>query len=47
MASSSLSAQPDPSSSVGGIRASLYNATTLEQAQLLASFMQDFQKAHA
>uniref|UniRef100_A0A1B6KZD7 phosphoserine transaminase n=2 Tax=Graphocephala atropunctata TaxID=36148 RepID=A0A1B6KZD7_9HEMI len=30
--------------SVGGIRASLYNAITVEEAQTLANFMKDFQK---
>lgn len=34
-------------SSVGGIRASLYNAVTLEEAQALATFMRDFQAEHA
>jgi len=32
--------------SVGGIRASLYNAVTLEAAQELAGFMEEFQKKH-
>ncbi len=31
---------------IGGIRASIYNALTLEAAQALAQFMQDFQKQH-
>ena len=30
--------------SVGGVRASLYNAVTLEMCQTLASFMGDFAK---
>jgi phosphoserine aminotransferase len=30
--------------SVGGIRASMYNALTVEEARILAKFMQDFQK---
>ena len=33
--------------SVGGIRASLYNALPLEGARRLADFMNDFKKAHA
>jgi phosphoserine aminotransferase len=32
--------------SVGGIRASLYNAITLQEAELLANFMQEFQRKH-
>ena len=32
--------------SVGGLRASLYNALPLESAQALASFMADFQRRH-
>ncbi len=32
--------------SVGGFRASIYNAMPLEGVQLLADFMQDFQKKH-
>lgn len=31
---------------VGGIRASLYNAVKIEEAQVLSNFMKDFQKAH-
>ncbi|PIC54981.1 hypothetical protein B9Z55_000448 [Caenorhabditis nigoni] len=33
--------------SVGGIRASLYNAITLEETQVLATWMNEFQKAHS
>ncbi|EGD83346.1 phosphoserine aminotransferase [Salpingoeca rosetta] len=33
--------------SVGGLRASLYNATTMEETEVLAQFMRDFQAAHA
>lgn len=33
--------------SVGGIRASLYNAVTLEDVKILVRFMQEFQKRHA
>lgn len=33
--------------SVGGIRASLYNAVTVEDAQALADYMTQFHKAHA
>jgi phosphoserine aminotransferase len=32
--------------SVGGLRASLYNALSLESAKVLAGFMQDFQRRH-
>lgn len=32
--------------SVGGIRASLYNAVTVEDTQHLAAFMREFQKEH-
>jgi phosphoserine aminotransferase len=32
--------------SVGGIRASLYNAITVQQAEDLAAFMQEFQRTH-
>jgi phosphoserine aminotransferase len=32
--------------SVGGLRASLYNALPLESAQALAAFMREFQRAH-
>ncbi|XP_054288350.1 probable phosphoserine aminotransferase [Macrosteles quadrilineatus] len=32
---------------VGGIRASLYNAVTVEEAQTLADFMKEFQKANS
>ena len=32
--------------SVGGIRASLYNALSLEEANLLVSFMQEFYIQH-
>jgi len=32
--------------SVGGLRASLYNALSLESAQTLAEFMQEFQRTH-
>jgi phosphoserine aminotransferase len=32
--------------SVGGIRASLYNAVTLEAAEALAGFMREFQANH-
>ncbi|CAG08613.1 unnamed protein product, partial [Tetraodon nigroviridis] len=32
--------------SVGGVRASLYNAVTVEEAAALAAFMKDFQKEH-
>ena len=32
------------SRSVGGIRASLYNAISLEETQILADWMQEFQK---
>lgn len=32
--------------SVGGIRASLYNAVTQEEVQLLVQFMQEFQKKY-
>lgn len=31
---------------VGGMRASIYNAVTLEQVQQLSAFMQDFEKNH-
>jgi len=33
-------------SSVGGLRASLYNAVSLESVQALVDFMQSFQKQH-
>ena len=33
--------------SVGGMRASIYNAMTYEGVDNLASFMEDFQKTHA
>ncbi len=33
-------------SSVGGLRASLYNAVSLESVQALVDFMADFQKRH-
>ncbi|XP_046678831.1 probable phosphoserine aminotransferase [Homalodisca vitripennis] len=33
--------------SVGGIRASLYNAITVDEAQTLANFMKEFQKANS
>ena len=33
--------------SVGGMRASIYNAMTYEGVDKLASFMEDFQKTHA
>jgi phosphoserine aminotransferase len=32
---------------VGGMRASIYNAITLEQVQALVVFMQDFEKTYA
>lgn len=32
--------------SVGGIRASLYNAVTLEEAETLANYMKSFYKQH-
>lgn len=32
---------------VGGMRASIYNAVTLEQVQSLVAFMQEFEKTHA
>lgn len=32
---------------VGGMRASIYNAITLEQVQALVAFMKDFEKTHA
>lgn len=32
--------------SVGGIRASLYNAITVEEATSLKKFMEDFHKKH-
>lgn len=32
---------------VGGMRASIYNAISLEQVQALVAFMQDFEKTHA
>lgn len=32
---------------VGGIRASIYNAVTLEHVQALVAFMKDFEKSHA
>ncbi|MDO4449422.1 MAG: 3-phosphoserine/phosphohydroxythreonine transaminase [Moraxella sp.] len=32
---------------VGGMRASIYNAVTLEQVQALVDFMKDFEKSHA
>ena len=32
--------------SIGGIRASLYNATTLESVNRLIAFMQDFESKH-
>lgn len=35
-----------PSRSVGGIRASLYNAVTIEDAQELAAFMKKFLEMH-
>lgn len=31
---------------VGGIRASLYNAITMEETQAFKKFMEDFMKAH-
>ncbi len=34
-------------SSMGGLRASMYNATPLEAVQALVSYMQDFEKQHA
>lgn len=33
--------------SVGGIRASLYNAVTVDETQKLADFLQEFQKNNA
>ena len=33
-------------SSVGGIRASLYNCCPLESVQALISFMRDFEESH-
>lgn len=33
--------------SVGGIRASLYNAVTIEDVQMLVKFMLEFQKRHS
>lgn len=35
-----------PSRSVGGIRASLYNAVTVEDVQKLAAFMKNFLEMH-
>lgn len=35
-----------PCRSVGGIRASLYNAVTLEDAKALADYMKEFLKDH-
>lgn len=35
-----------PSRSVGGIRASLYNAVTIEDVQKLAAFMKNFLEMH-
>ena len=35
-----------PCRSVGGIRASLYNAVTVEDAEALATYMKDFLKEH-
>lgn len=35
-----------PCRSVGGIRASLYNAVSLEDAEELAAYMKAFQKEH-
>lgn len=35
-----------PCRSVGGMRASLYNAVTVEEAGALADFMKEFQKQH-
>ena len=32
--------------SVGGLRASLYNATTVEETRVLAAFLTEFQQAH-
>jgi phosphoserine aminotransferase len=32
--------------SVGGLRASLYNALPLESAQALVAFMKEFQRKH-
>lgn len=32
--------------SVGGMRASLYNAVTVEETEFLAEFMRDFQDRH-
>jgi phosphoserine aminotransferase len=32
--------------SVGGMRASIYNAVPLEAVQALISFMQDFERRH-
>ena len=32
--------------SVGGLRASIYNAVSLENVEFLADFMQKFQKNH-
>jgi len=32
--------------SVGGMRASIYNAVTLETVEILVNFMRDFQKAN-
>lgn len=34
-------------SSVGGLRASMYNATPMESVQALVSYMQDFERQHA
>ena len=35
-----------PCRSVGGMRASLYNAVTVEDAEALAAYMKDFLKEH-
>lgn len=35
-----------PCRSVGGMRVSLYNAVTVEEAEALAHFMKEFQKEH-
>ena len=32
--------------SVGGIRASIYNSVTLEEVEVLADFMKEFQQTH-
>lgn len=32
---------------VGGIRASIYNAVTVEEVETLSKYMKDFQKKHA